>query len=162
DSKTGKDYLVISYRFQRESTSTFNWFMVAIMACFFLFGIFGYESSFWGIRGLMTGFGGYLTYFTLSNVLGEKQIWFKENKLSIKFTPLPWYQWNNNIEIAKIKKAVLKVRSNSRTPVIPWIDIKMKNGKTKKLLTASNVDEAKEIVAEINRALRERRGEMVQ
>ncbi len=156
-----KGYLVISYRYQEETTSVMNWFMVVISSCIILFGILAYDSSFLGIRGFIIGVGVYLTYFFLIVVIDEIQIWFQDSKLRIVRTPLPWYERNSIIQLANIQKAVLKVRSNSSNPVIPWVDIEMKNGKTKMLLTASNIDETQEIIEEINRALRERRGEMV-
>lgn len=153
--ESGKGYLIISYRRQRERTSMIKWFMVVLSVCFLLFGILAYEGSFLGIRGFMISSGIYLTYASLSIAINENQVWFRDNELVIKYTPLPKYQWGKNIELGNIKKAMLKVRSNSRTPTIPWVDIELRNGKTKKLFVASNVAEAEEIAEEINQALRE-------
>ncbi|KAA3658917.1 MAG: hypothetical protein DWQ04_23685 [Chloroflexi bacterium] len=152
-----KDYLIVSYRYQIGSTSLI-WLMVACSVCFTLSVILG-DGPFW-VRGLLIGAGIWFTYGTLILAIDEIQVWLQKDRLSVKRTPLPWYETNSHIEIGKIQRAMLIVRSN-RSSSYPCVDVELKNGKSIVLLTASNVDEGKEIVEEINRALREKRSGML-
>ncbi|MCB9009640.1 MAG: hypothetical protein H6656_20135 [Ardenticatenaceae bacterium] len=128
--------------------------MVVLSISFLLFGILGYESSLLGIRGLIVGAGIFLTYASIAIAINENEIWFQDNKLIIKYVPVPWYSRVNKVKLGNIKRIVLTIRSNGRNPTIPCIDMEMKNGKTQKFIVASNVEEAKEIIAEMNQALR--------